>query len=305
MRSAAVLAIAVANVLAGLTYPAQDLALAGLPPATVTLLRNLVALVALGVVVRLRGGLSGPLGRREAGGLCLLGVVSFALPLWLGTVGVGLSTAANGSILVLLEPPTILLLSAWLLRERVRAPQLAGVALGLGGALFVVLERTSAGGLVAREHLLGNVLLALHGVLWGTYTPLARVLARRRGALEVALFSTLFSLVVLVPAALVEGPSWSAGPELPAALLWTAGLGLVGSFVATALWVWAVGRLEGRRVAPFVFLQPAAGATAACLLLGEELTREAWIGSALIGAGILVGALGEPARAPSDGAAAT
>ncbi len=309
MQLAALVAIFVANSLAGLSYLAQKLALEGLPPATIIVLRNAVALVAMGIWIRARGGLVGGYSRADLLRLFVLGTLSFALPLWLGIVGVELSTAANGSILVLLEPGTILLLSWWLLREELRALQLAGVAVGLAGALFVVLEDAPAGDLFAAAHLRGNLLLALHGILWGTYTPLARVLTRRHRPLDVTFVSMLFANVVLVPAALFEADEWRAGPELASALAWTLALGVFVSWFGTFLWNYAVQRVRGRTIAPFVFLQPVAGATGAWLVLGEELSREAWLGAGLIAGGVVLtivsGAKGSGAQVEVGAGAST
>ncbi len=297
MRSAhpfslAILAIVLANTLAGGSYLAQKLALEGLPPATITLLRTLVALVAMGIWIRVRGGLSLDYTRREVARLFLLGNLSFAGPLLLGNYGVELSTATNGSILVLLEPGTILILSWWLLGENVRGRQIAGVGVGLVGALFVVLEDASALGLLAREHLTGNVLLAVHGILWGTYTPIARPLLVRHSPLDVTFLSMVFSLVVILPASLIESGEWHAGPALASSLAWTVALGLFASWLATFLWNYAVHFLEGKTVATFVFLQPVAGATVAWLVLGEALSRQAWIGAVLIASGVLLAVYG-------------
>ena len=285
-RALAVLCIVAANVLGGVSYPAQKAALAGLPPATVTWLRNLVALVALLACRRLFRGERAPWTSAEKRRALVLGTLAFALPMWLGIVGVARASAANASILILLEPVTIVAIAALFLGERIGALKLASLVLGLLGALAIVLEGGSLGDLLAGEHLAGNAILALHGVLWGFYTPLAKPLGERHGALELCLRVTLVGSIALAPVALAEAHAWHAGPELGRALLWTVALGLFVSFGGTALWLAALRHLPATNVAGFVFLQPLAGVLVGLCLLGERLSRAVLVGGALIAAGV-------------------
>jgi drug/metabolite transporter (DMT)-like permease len=294
-RRLAVLAIVVANVLGGVSYPAQKAALAGLPPATVTMLRGLVALVPLVfMVARSRTRLSWT--RAENWRVFLLGTVAYALPMWLGIVGVERSTASNAAILILLEPVTIVIL-AWLwLGEHVGLLKLASVALGLGGALCIVLEGAALDDLFAGEHFLGNALLALHGVLWGMHTPLAKPLAARHDPYDLTLRVTLAGTLALTPAVWLERSAWRAGPELVPSLLWSAAVGLLVSFGAIAMWLWALRHISATSVAGFVFLQPLTGVLVGVGFMGEHLSSAALAGTGLIVAGVGLDAVLTAAR---------
>ncbi len=97
MRGLAILAITLANLIGGATYLAQKIALAGLPAATVTLLRTLIAMACMAAWVAFTGGFRLRFSARELRRLALLGVLAFALPTLLGIVGLRWSTAGNGS----------------------------------------------------------------------------------------------------------------------------------------------------------------------------------------------------------------
>jgi drug/metabolite transporter (DMT)-like permease len=278
----AVVAIVLANVLGGLSYPAQKVALAGLPPATVTCVRNVVALLALAACVRLRGARGPTWSGGERVRVIALGSLVFALPMWLGIVGVARSSASNAALLILLEPVTIVGIAWLVLRERVGALKLLGLGLGLAGALAIVLEGGSLDGLFAGEHFTGNLLLALHGVLWGCYTPLAKPLSERHDAFELCLGATAVGVLVLLPAAFAERELWVAGSALAPALAWSVALGLAVSFGSTILWLVALRHIAATRVAGFVFLQPLAGVLVGVGWLGERLTPAALTGGALI-----------------------
>jgi drug/metabolite transporter (DMT)-like permease len=287
-RALAVGYIVLANVLGGVSYPAQKAALAGLPPAGVTWLRNAVAVVALLACGLARGRRkdAAPWTRTEHLRVLALGSVAFALPMWLGIVGVERASASNASILILLEPVTIVAIAWLVLGERIGALKLASLVLGLLGALAIVLEGAPLGDLLAGEHFAGNALLALHGVLWGCYTPLAKPLSERHDPLDLCLRATLVSLVALLPVALAEASRWQPGPELVPALAWTVALGLCVSFGGTVLWLTALRYIPATNVAGFVFLQPLAGVLVGVGWLGERLSAAVLVGSALIVAGV-------------------
>jgi drug/metabolite transporter (DMT)-like permease len=292
VRGLAFALIILANLIGGSTYLAQKLALEGLPAATVTVLRNGIAMLCLMAWAARSGGLRLRFTAREHGRLALIGVLGYALPLLLGIWGLRGSTAGNASILILLEPPSIMLFACLLLGERIRWLQGAGLLAGLAGALWIVVgdpgQGASLGELVAGRYLGGNATLALHGVLWGLYSPLMIPLARTHRPADVTFAAMLWGMLLLVPAALLEAGEWHGGPTLAPALVWTLALGVVGSFGGTFLWVEALRHLDGSTVAPFVFLQPLAGVLAGHLVLHEQLSGAALAGGALIAAGVLL-----------------
>ena len=280
-----VLFIALANALGGVSFVMQKVALEGLEPGMIAALRHLIALPPILVWARLRGARLSSFSRGELVRLACLGTFAFGLPMLLGIIGVGLASASNGAILVLIEPVTILLLAWALLGERIGGLKILGVFLGMVGALFIVLETTSTEGLFQGDAFLGNVILVVHALLWGLYTPLVRPLSQRRDALAISAWTLLFSLILLVPYAGWELRTWEPNEALGSALLWTAALGIGVSFASTVLWVAAVRHLEASKIAPFIFVQPLVGVLVGVLWLGESLSTPAVVGSVLVALG--------------------
>ncbi len=278
-----------ANVLGGLTYPLQKAALAGLPPATVSLLRTVLGLALMAGWLAARREPPWPFPRAEARLLALAGLVAVGLPTLLGAEGVARSTATIGSLLSLLECVSIVLFARLLLGERLGARRAAALALGLAGAALVVAEGGGAGrDLVRGEHLAGNVLLALSGFLPGIYTPLLKPVAARRDATAIAFATLVVSLALYVPAAAAEAPRWRAGPDLGTALLCTAALGVLATFLGTLLWTAAIRHLPANAFAPLLLVQPVVGAGAGALFLGERLSVQAAVGGVVVAAGVVI-----------------
>jgi len=287
VKSLALAALALASIVSGLSYLWQKLALEGLPPATVILGRNVVAIACTLVFMRFRGGIAWRFDGRETVRLFLLGTLAYSAPLLIGIAGVQRSTAGNASILILLEPASILLFARFLLGEEVRRGQVLGVAAGLVGALCLTLETAPAGDLLSGEYRLGNALLAFHALLWGLYPAIAQPLVRKHRLADVVGFSVLFGLVLVLPVSLWELSSFEPGPELPRAIVWTVVLGVVVSFGTTFAWTFCLRHVPASATAPFAFLQPLTGVLAGALVLGERLSREAIVGGVLIGGGML------------------
>jgi drug/metabolite transporter (DMT)-like permease len=283
------------NIVGGMTYPWMKEATAGLPPITVTLLRCLVALPLLTAWLASRGELRWGWDRRETARLAILGLAGFAVPLTLGTVGMVTSTATNGAILILLEPVSILLFARILLGEHVGGRRAVGVALGFAGALCVVTGGAAPGDPAAGDAasagggaLLGNLILAASAILWGLYSPLAIPLVRKRSGAEIGFAVMLFALALLIPAALTESDRWHSGPHLRSALIHTALLGVLASFLGTILWTTSLRHVPPAVVASMVLLQPAVGTFVGVVQHGEHVTRQAALGAALAAVGVLV-----------------
>lgn len=271
-----------------MTYPGQKLALRGVPPVTLMLVRNTVGLLAMGVLLAcLRIGY-GTYTRRDFARVALLGFFAYGLPMLLGIIGVGLSSASNASILVLLEPAVIVVIAWLFLREHVSFLKVLAIACGLAGAVTIVLEDSSVADLFGGEHLAGNAILALHGVLWGLYTPFIKTLAERQNALGIAALTLAFAIPPFLPFAAIEWRTWQLDATAYEGLAWAGALGIFSSFGATALWIGALRYLSASTTAPFVFVQPLTGVWAGVVFLDERLTPAALVGGALIGLAVLL-----------------
>ena len=125
-----------------------------------------------------------------------------------------LTTAASAIFLQATAPLWVVLLSPWLLGERVRGRDLvymAVLALGLG-CFFIGLDPVSA---TAPNPLLGNLLSTLSGLTWALTIMGLRALGRSDGEGEdwgpaSALWGSIFAFLGCLPMALPVGPGSAA-----------------------------------------------------------------------------------------------
>jgi len=211
-----------------------------------------------------------------------VGLFGYALPLALGTYGVKLSSATSASLLVGMEPVTIVLLSAVFLGEALTGLKIVSLLLGLSGAMLIAFQGPPSLSGAFTDRLRGDLILAAHGCCWALYSVLGKSALKRVEPLD---FTAVTSIIGFLGVAAWAAPgthpaSWAATP-LPA---WLAicYLAVAGGFLAVILWNVALKKVEASKVANFIFLQPVVGVLLGVGLQGDPLTRWSMAGGALV-----------------------
>lgn len=282
-----VLYAALTNALAGGSYPAATVMLKAFHERDAVFVRLGVAFALfLPFLWRARGRYA-----RMDGRDWLLaasaGLFGFALPLVLGTIGQKMSSATSASLLIGVEPMTIVLLSAVFLGEPFNRWKAAALALGLAGATLIAFQGPPRLGGAFSGRLVGDIILALHAVCWGLYSVFGKPLLRKIEAMDYAALANAFGFAGIAIWAGVEGldtAAWAAAPlDSWLALLF---LAFAVSFLGTWLWNAALAGLEASVQANFIFLQPAIGVLVGVGFLGDPFTSWTAIGGALVLASI-------------------
>ncbi len=211
-----------------------------------------------------------------------VGLFGFALPLALGTYGVKMSSATSASLLVGVEPVTIVLLSAVFLGESMTGLKIASLILGLSGALLIVFQGFPTTSGILDSRLKGDMILAAHGGCWALYSVLGKSALKRVDPLD---FTAATSIIGFFGAAVwaIPGASPAAWPATPpAAWLAMSYLAVAGGFLAVILWNVALKKVEASKVANFIFLQPVVGVLLGVGLQGDPLSGWSMAGGALV-----------------------
>lgn len=279
-------------VLFGAAWPVTKLAVQhGAGPAWFALGRAGFSGLATFAAVAASGRLRVP-GRADLAALLAVGLLQLAGFFALSHLAVALVPAGRTAVLSNATGVWIVPLSL-LLGERVASRQWVAAALGMLGVLVIVgpwgAEWSRPGAL------LGNALLLGAALSWA----LAMVVVRRRPArltmLELLPWAFAIATLALLPLALAR-PSGRWDGTAWAALL---AIGLVAGPGGT----WCV--LQATRLLPMVvastgFLAaPTTGLLLASVWLGEPMTAELLVGSALILGGVAAAALPAPRRRPA------
>jgi drug/metabolite transporter (DMT)-like permease len=210
-----------------------------------------------------------------------LGLLGNAL--YLGSTYEALRHLASGvgAIVASTNPLALALVAPWLLHERLTWPKLAGLALGFGGVVAIMVVRTGSGSAEPRD-----VGIAFFGVLAGV----ASTIVFKRWCADLDLravvpLQLLASALVVLPGALLfEGAPHALWSWQLVASFWY--VVLVMSFGASVLWFWLLTHGEASRVSAYYFLTPVFGLALAAVLLHEPVGVHDLAGLAAIALGI-------------------
>ncbi len=264
----------------GFTFVKMGLAYA--QPMTFLALRYVVVLaVLLPLFVVFRPPL--PKNAIGWGHLTMVGLLIHALYFGLVYVAIHLGVSAGGmGLIASLQPILVAVLVPRLAGARVSARQWLGLGLGLGGTVLVIVSRLA----VEATSLVG--LLSAFGALAGL--TVGTLYEKRFGVSFHAVTSNLvqYGVVLLLALCLAWGfedmhVAWTG--EL---FLSVGYLAIGNSLISTTLLLAMVRRGEALRVSTMFFLVPPTAALTAWALLGETLSRPAWVGMVLASAGVAI-----------------
>ncbi len=270
----------------GGNFVAGRAALNELPPFTLALLRWIAALL---VLLPFAWGDLKRHGRdclqRHASaivGMGFLGIAGFTAVVY---VAIEHTTAINAAILSSWSPMMIVIVSFFVLGERVSVGQLAGFVLSFVGVMWIV----SKGSLATLAHFRfnpGDVLMLAANLIWAFYSIIVRKSASQMPALVNFTLTIATGLVFLLPAAGWELSVREVHLFRADVLLEVLYLGLFASVVAFLCWNMAVRELGPSKASPFLNLVPLFATLFAVAFLGEKVQVAQAAGGMFILAGV-------------------
>jgi drug/metabolite transporter (DMT)-like permease len=254
------------------------------PPLTLALSRFVIAAVALHMYLRGRNGFYDAL-RNRAGAFLLLGLLNNAIPhsfIFIGQTHIG---AGLASILNATTPVWTVLIAHGLTRDEKLTPQkLAGVVLGLLGAVLLFSPHLGAG---ADAPLWALALPLLAAVSYG----FAAIFSKRFRGVDptaIAAGQLTASTLIMTPVALIVDQPWSLPMPPPGALAAMLALALVSTAFAYILFFRIIGLAGATNASLVTLLVPPSAILLGIVFLGERLELIEWAGMAVIALGLVV-----------------
>jgi len=257
------------------------------PPMAMTFYRWLFAIAILAPFAWPHVRREWPIVWRNRRIMLLLGVIGVGSHNALAYLGLGYTTAMNGVTLNSFIPVMIIALSWILLRQRLSAVQLGGVAVSLSGVV-AILSQGSLQVLAGLELNRGDLLIVLSMLFWSVYTICLRWKPAGLNMLTFLFVIACIGDLGILPFYLVEmalGAHFSFTWQNVAAF---ACVGLFSSVLAYIFWNRGVEEVGASVAGLFVHLMPVFGTLLAWLFLGEQLRLYHVVGIALILTGIYV-----------------
>lgn len=208
--------------------------------------------------------------------------------------GLELSTPINSAVLITISPIIVVLLSAFLIKERITKNKGFGIALGFIGALSLVLFGGEMRG-DAPNIPLGNSLFILNSLAYAGYLIVAKKLVEKYHPFT--LMKWLFTIAVIVNSPITFGDflliEWSSMP------LWVygvVGFVVVGTTFCTYLFnIFAMTELKASTIGAFIYVQPLFGILFALITGKDTLTTVKILSATLVLLGVYLAS--RPVRA--------
>ena len=210
-------------------------------------------------------------------------------------LGLGLTGAADASVISGALPALAALLAVFVLRERLTPASWCAVALAAAAMVPLHMGQALGGG---ARHLIGNALVLAAVACEAVFLLLHKRMREPLDPLWMAALMSTFSLLLCAPIALVQftlgqTPSFSSSAMMAAVYY-----ALVPTTLGFWLWYSGSSRVTGAQAGIFTALLPVSGLFLAAAWLGEIVEPRHWIGVSLAVLAIVIGTALGPSPPP-------
>ena len=200
--------------------------------------------------------------------------------------GLDYSTPINSSILIIITPIFVVILSYFIFKNKINSSKIIGIFLGFIGAMILIInaDMTSS---IGRNIPLGNFLFIVNCLSYGYYLIIVKPMAEKYDLITLFKWLFLIGLVFNFPLGINQflDVDWSNLP-LYEAVLPMLYVVICTTFMTYFLNGYALTRLTSTEVAVFMYLQPVIGVVFAVVSKSDTLSITIIIASILIFTGL-------------------
>lgn len=200
--------------------------------------------------------------------------------------GLSYTSPIMGAVLMVTTPMIVLVLSAFIMKERMKKRKVFGLLLGLAGTVTLILYGKSM--INAPNATLGNLLVFINAVSYGFYLIIVKKLMDKYNAFVFVKWIYTFGFIMVLPFGWNEYQAieWAT---IPVDILYKIGFVVVFStFLTYLLNLLSMRELKPTTVAVFIYLQPLFATLFAVGLGKDELTWVKIISALLIFTGVFL-----------------
>lgn len=278
-----ILALIIANVIWGASFPIYKWALSDIPSFTFVFLRfYLGALIMLPFVYK-----DLKVEREDWWDLFLLSFIGITVTISLLILGLKLSSSINAPIILSAGPIVLIIGSFFYLKEKLKRKVVAGTLVSLMGVLVIVILPVFKEGLDGS--ILGNIFLVGAAIGSVIHALLLKKILPKYKPLPIAFWQFLIGSLPLLPFYFIElnQTHWTQDINLKIII----GI-LFGSVLATSiahsLYAYGIKSIKASEVGIFTYVDPVATIVIAVPLLHEVITPPYLVGALFVFLGIFV-----------------
>jgi drug/metabolite transporter (DMT)-like permease len=221
--------------------------------------------------------------RKDFGRLILCGLFGVAANQLMFFEGLNNTISINASSIMVGTPLIVLVLSFFMLGERISPRKLIGVCLGMLGALLIILSDKGSGS----QSAYGDLLILLNACSYGFYLVLVKPLMKKYNPLTVIRWSFTFGLLFALPFGLsgIQDINWSLDSVAVAKVSFVI---FAMTFLTYLLTVYSLNKVSPTVVSAYVYLQPVLATILALSYETELLTLELVVYASFIFTGVFL-----------------
>ncbi|HVG12420.1 MAG TPA: DMT family transporter [Flavisolibacter sp.] len=235
-------------------------------------------------VIWLAGKTPAGIQRKDVGRFVLCALTGVAINQMLFIKGLTMTSTVHASLLMLTTPLLIAVFAFLVLKEMVTKSKVAGLVLGIGGALLLILSKENTAH--AANYLLGDILILVNAISYSVYFILVKPLMERYSPLQVIRWVFTIGMFMVLPFA------WSELGDLqfrvfgPGEFAALAAVIITGTFLAYLFNAYGIQHLGAGITGTYIYTQPLFAVLIATFLLGEELSAAKTIAALMIFTGV-------------------
>jgi drug/metabolite transporter (DMT)-like permease len=198
--------------------------------------------------------------------------------------GLSLTSPISASVIMVSTPMIVLVLSAIIMKERMKKRMVLGILLGLIGTASLILYGKSIGD--SSQSGFGNFLVLINAISYGFYLIIVKKLMNKYNAFTFVKWIYLFGFFMVLPFGWSQFTSveWCFTPTI---IYWKIGFVVViSTFLTYLLNLLSMKELKPTTVAVFIYLQPLFATIFAVSLGKDELNLIKVVSAILIFAGV-------------------
>ncbi len=197
--------------------------------------------------------------------------------------GLSMTTPISASVIMTISPITVLVVSYFVLKEKISVNKIIGISLGATGAVLLI---GIDGFNLTSYTFLGNLFILVNAISFSIYLVLVKPLMYRYKAITVIKWVFLFGMILVIPFGveeylIIDWRLLSSDAWLSLAYI------IIGTtFIAYLLNTWALQYVSPSVVGYYIYLQPVFSSLVAISFRGDDLTLTETFYALLIFAGV-------------------
>lgn len=198
--------------------------------------------------------------------------------------GLSMTSPINASVIMVTSPIIVLILSAFILKERITLIKVLGILLGLIGAVVLIVYGQSI--TPGDNPFYGNLLILVNATSYGLYLVIVKKLTQKYNAISLIKWLYLFGLILVIPFGFseVQEIRWQS---IPSNIYFNIGFVIIfTTFFAYILNLFALTKLKPTTLSAFIYLQPLIASIYALVAQKDSLNGVKIIAAILIFTGV-------------------